>query len=304
MTRKRAAGEGTIRQLKSGHWSWVRMVGRDAEGKPVYERVTADTQRELLKAIEEHKQQKVAAAEKNSVPIFKDFAEAWFGQYKGNVRISTQCSYQYTLQKLQMYWGETPLDQVRASGVSDMLKYFREMRLSNSYIKKLKSMMSQIMEAAEGDGIVNRNPCRYVKKIKEDAVCLKKDAFTKEEIRRLILAEQSKQRDFAVLACATGMRTQELLALQGKDIAEGGVRISISKAVNMDGNIPLIGQTKSEDSKRVVPVPSYVQNIADRYRVYGDGLFGRVLRNLTVQSIRLHIAPHLSAFVKLPAFVL
>lgn len=59
---KRAHGEGTIRRLPSGRWSWVRMTGYDEQGRKMWERVTADTQKELLQAVEAHKQEKAAEA--------------------------------------------------------------------------------------------------------------------------------------------------------------------------------------------------------------------------------------------------
>jgi len=133
-------------------------------------------------------------------------------------------------------------------------------------------------DAVQGGGgdpqpLRDGNPVRYsTHRIVEHGNAHSKDAFTTEEICNIWTLEVSKQRDFAILACATGMRAQELLALRGDDIAAGGMSITISRAVNMDGNVPVIGQTKSGDSNRVIPIPANVQHIAAKYRDYGGDL--------------------------------
>lgn len=273
MARKRGNGEGTIRQMPSGRWSWARMAGRDVEGKVVYDRVTANTKKELIAAVEDYKRRQVDEAIKLPMPDFTLWSEQWYDRYKSNLRISTQGSYEYTLRKLQTYWGNMPLDQIKTSSIDDMLIALETEKVSKSYIKKMKIMLSQILGAAEADDIIRKNPARYsTHRIGEQGNAHSKDAFTAEEICNIWILKVSKQRDFAILSCATGMRTQELLALRGDDIAEDGASITISRAVNMDGNIPIIGLTKSRDSNRVIPVPTSAQHIAAKYRNYGECL--------------------------------
>lgn len=271
MSKKRGAGEGTIRKLPSGRWSWVRMIGRDQNGRVIYDRVTADTQQKLLKAVEEHKQAKASELSIATVPTFQEFATSWYNRYQVNLRVSTRTSYWHTLQKLLAYWGETPIDQIRASAITDMLQSFSEANLSASYIKKLRSMLYQIMDSAEADELISRNPVRYVK-YREDSGRREKSAFTAQEIQLITALKPGKLRDFVILALATGMRTQELLALHGNDISVNGTAISIAHAVNMHGNIPAIGLTKSLSSVRTIPTPTFVQRIASKYRSYGDSL--------------------------------
>ena len=268
---KRAHGEGTIRRLPSGRWSWVRMTGYDERGRKMWERVTADTQKELLQAVEAHKQEKAAEASKILIPALNSYAKDWHKRYQSALRVSTQSSYRYTLEKLLNYWGDTPVDQIRPSAVTDMLQHFADRGLSESYIKKLKSMLYQILEEAEADEVISRNPVRYAK-WRSKGVEANKDAFTPAEIHSLLLLPPSKQRDFIILCIMTGMRTQEMLALRGTDIAKDGSYIQISRAVNMNGNIPYIGLTKSPSGIRKIPVPTAVRHIASQYCSYGDTL--------------------------------
>jgi len=272
MARKRGSGEGTIRQLPSGTWSWAVMIGYNDDGTTKYHRATAPTRKELDKKILDYRQQQFLPSTSVAVSTaFSEFSQTWYDRYRPNIRKSTQSSYTYTLKKLQDYWGNTPLNQIRSSAVSDMLQHFTEEKLSSSYVKKLKSMLYQILDAAEADELISRNPVRYVKH-REDSGAHEKSAFTVQEIQLITALKPIKLRDFVILALATGMRTQELLALCGNNISENGATISITRAVNMHGNIPVIGLTKSTNSIQVIPVPTSVQHIAARYRSYGDSL--------------------------------
>lgn len=58
------------------------------------------------------------------------------------------------------------------------------------------------------------------------------------------------------LLLCTGMRTQELLGLEPRHIAEDGSTILIEQAVVMERGTAMIGTPKSFDSYRCVPVPA------------------------------------------------
>ena len=64
----------------------------------------------------------------------------------------------------------------------------------------------------------------------------------------------------------TGMRTQELLALEPRHIAEDGSSIEIEQAINMVKGTAVVGVPKSRDSYRTVPVPENVRYCAVNLR--------------------------------------
>ena len=61
------------------------------------------------------------------------------------------------------------------------------------------------------------------------------------------------------LMLGTGMRTQELLALEPRHIEPDGSYIYIRQAINMVKGTPVIGVPKSKDSYRDIPVPENVR---------------------------------------------
>ena len=65
---------------------------------------------------------------------------------------------------------------------------------------------------------------------------------------------------------ATGMRMQEILALEPRHITPDGSYIYIRQAVNLVKGTPHIGMPKSRDSIRDVPVPENVRYCAVQLR--------------------------------------
>ena len=65
---------------------------------------------------------------------------------------------------------------------------------------------------------------------------------------------------------ATGMRSQELLALEPRHIAKDGSYINIAQAVVMKKGTAAIGPPKTNDSMRTVPVPEIARYCACNLR--------------------------------------
>ena len=89
------------------------------------------------------------------------------------------------------------------------------------------------------------------------------ETFTQEEVK--ILMEQlpdNKVGHTIRLMLATGMRTQEVLALEPQHIEPDGFCIHIRQAVNMVKGRPHIGPPKTANSVRDVPVPPSVRPCA------------------------------------------
>ncbi len=118
-------------------------------------------------------------------------------------------------------------------------------------------MLYQIFNKAEANDLILKNPVRFADKMRSTRTAPKrKDAFHAEEVRRMmeqlphdLLGESIR------LMLGTGMRTQELLALEPRHIAQDGSMISIRQAVNLVKGTVSVGPPKSRDSYRDIPVP-------------------------------------------------
>lgn len=127
-------------------------------------------------------------------------------------------------------------------------------------------MLYQIFNKAEANDLVKKNPVRFAEKMRKRPPN-RKEAFTAEEVKLLLenLPEDQVGWGIRLMLC-TGMRTQELLGLEPRHIAEDGSTITIEQAVVMEKGTAVIGPPKSFDSYRTVPVPRNVQYCARMLR--------------------------------------
>ena len=163
--------------------------------------------------------------------------------------------YVYTLRILKANLGRRRVADVKAMDIEVLLRKLRRDGRSDSCLAQCRGMLFQIFNKAEANDLVNKNPVRFAEKMRKRPP-KRKDAFTAEEVRRLLkeLPENKIGWSIRLLLC-TGMRTQELLGLEPRHIAEDGSIIVIEQAVVMEKGTAMIGTPKSFDSYRSVPVP-------------------------------------------------
>ncbi len=271
MAKKRAKGEGTVRQLKSGGWVSIIMVGRTEEGKKKYHRIHGDTRAELTINIAAFHQQQQQGVPVGDVP-FCDHATKWFERHKKNIRPSTQDGYKHTLKALVNYWDDTPIRVIKPSHLYDMMLHFetKEHR-SVSFLTKIRGMAYQIFDAAVADDLITKNPAAYMNyKIGENNK--EKSIFTAEELCQIAAQPTNKMRDGTLFLTGSGIRLGEYLGLRGIDCHPEGKFVAIVQAANMEGGVPVIGPTKNTASIRKIPIPAPLQHIVAAYANYGVNL--------------------------------
>ena len=95
----------------------------------------------------------------------------------------------------------------------------------------------------------------------------RKEAFTAEEVNLLMEKLPGDRIGLSIrLMLGTGMRMQELLALEPQHIEEDGSIIHIRQAINMVKGTAIVGTPKSHDSYRDIPVPPNLRWCALRLR--------------------------------------
>ena len=173
----------------------------------------------------------------------------------------------YTLRILKSAFGRRRLEEIRAMDIEILLKKLRREGRSDSCLGQCRGMLFQIFNKAEANDLVKKNPVRFAEKMRKKPP-KRKECFTAEEVH-ILLKELPEDRigwSIRLLLC-TGMRTQELLGLEPRHIAEDGSSITIEQAVVMVKGTAMIGTPKSFDSYRCVPVPKafrYCAKITER----------------------------------------
>ncbi len=274
MAKKRSRGEGSVRKTANGTWRGELMVGYTDDGKKNIARFSGKTKTEVLEQIREFKNQQDQQIFVRKELTFVSWANTWYEDYRSQVQPSTYAGYHYTLKILSDYFKSDLLAEMLPIHINAFFDYLVEKNYSLSQINKCRSMLIQIFDAADNNGLVVRNAARKAKVIREKTVApknrTKKDAFTVEEEEELRknLPNDLLGNSIRVLF-GTGIRVQELIAFTPEDIAKDGSYVNVTKAIKTVNGISEMGDPKSKQSIRRVPVPKLYRPAAIYIRKYG-----------------------------------
>ena len=256
MAKRRSNGEGTLRQRPNGLWELTLMDGFQSDGRRKYKSFYAKTQKEVKQKARAYQDAKAEGIEVDVVYYFDEWADLWFESHKDNIMPTTQENYQYTLRILKAAFPHKKIRDIKPFDIEMMLKKLRRDGRSTSCLTQCRGMMYQIMNKAEANDLIRKNPVRFAEKMRYREPVKRKDAFTAEEVS--ILMERLPENRIGLsirVMLGTGMRTQELLALEPRHIDTDGSHIRIEQAINMQKGTAVVGLPKSRDSYRTIPVP-------------------------------------------------
>ena len=99
--RRRANGEGTLRQRQDGRWECTVMVGFRESGQRKYRSFYGQTQKEVRAKLRKYQEELAEGLDTDKLWGFSEWADFWFEQHKCNITPTTQESYKYTLRILK-----------------------------------------------------------------------------------------------------------------------------------------------------------------------------------------------------------
>ena len=266
MAKKRSHGEGTLSRKENGRWEIQIMVGYKPDGKRDIRSFSGETQREAKAKRDEFLRKREMGLLTGKDLRFEEWADTWFENHKDNIKPTTQDGYRYTLRILKDHFGRRKLSEIKAMDIEQFLKKLRKDGRSDSALAQCRGMLFQIFNKAAANDIILKNPVAFADKMRKRPP-REKEAFTADEVRTLLreLPEDKIGWSIRLMLC-TGMRTQELLGLEPRHIAQDGSSINIAQAVVMVKGTAIIGTPKSYDSYRTIPVPELVQYCARNLR--------------------------------------
>ncbi len=275
MGSRRTNGEGTVWRLKNGTWRGQLMDGYDDNGKKIIVSFSAETRAEVLDLIRDYRNNKDANVHIDKKLTLAEWGKTWYEDYESQVQASTYSGYRYTLRLIEERLGKKAVADILPLDINRFQDGLVKDGYSLSQVRKCRTMLIQIFDAADENGMILRNPARKAKILKDRDGTLSaprrtKDAFTAEEINLLDEKLNDDLLGHSIrLMLNTGLRTQELLALAPNDIAEDGSSVDINKAVKTVAGKPNMGLPKSIRSRRIVPVPKDARSSALYLREHG-----------------------------------
>lgn len=267
MPKRRSNGEGTLRRRPDGRWEITVMNGFTPDGKRLRKTFYGKTQKEAKEKLRSYLQDKADGIEAEKRYLFPEWADIWFENHQDKISPTTQENYRYTVRILKVAFSNRRIADIKPYDVENMLKKLRNDGRSDSCITQCRGMMFQIMNKAEANDLIRKNPVRFAEKMKRKDSVKRKEAFTAEEVMLLMQLLPDDRIGWSIrLMLGTGMRTQELLALEPRHIAVDGSTIEIQQAINMVKGTAVVGVPKSRDSYRTIPVPENVRYCAVNLR--------------------------------------
>jgi integrase len=212
------------------------------DGKAFY----GDSEREVYKKILEYTEKK----ERGNT--FAEIADKWWSDVYDNLASQTLRGYKPAYARALSELGGTYVKDITPRDMSAIFKRMAIQGFSKKTISNQRIIYNQILDYAVVNGDIQFNPCASVK-LPSTA---KKSTVIKpasDEDEQKILASDH-QWLFPLFALLSGLRKQEILALQWKDIDFDENIISVTKAVEHVGQTPHIKSTKTDSGVREVPL--------------------------------------------------
>lgn len=274
MGHKRCNGEGNIRRRKNGQWEAAVMDGYRPDGRIKMKYFTGKSQKEVKDKLDRWRTDKAAGLDVSSKRTFTEWSNFWFECHKHNITPTTQENYKCILRILQDYFGTWEIENVKPIDIETFLRIVSDKGYSDKTRSQCRGMLFQIFKKAAANDLMRKNPVAYADRLRSVNPPKEKESYTADETKLLLNNLPNNKMGWSIrLLIGTGMRTQELLALEPKHIAEDGSTISICRAVNVVKGRVYVGQPKTRDSKRTVVLPENMW------------VYARALRNTTDKYI-------------------
>jgi integrase len=264
--RKRPNNTGTLYHRKDGLWELRLTIGIDEEtGKPKYKSLYAGTQAAVLRKGEEYKAEMKKGFPDGNTCTVEEWGAIYLEHHAKIAKLaqSTMDGYSYTMRLINQHLGKRQLKDLKAFEVERFLIDLRDVHgYSASMISKARGLLFQMCKAAVASDLMVKNVVAYI----EDIRCDKappKESFAPDDVKKMMRNLPQDKIGWSIrVLLMTGLRKQELCALETKHIAEDGSTIIVEQAVTRSKGSAFISDTKTVSSLRVVHVPERARKYA------------------------------------------
>lgn len=248
------------------------VVGQDEDGNDIVKWAVGKTQRELNERIHAL-MSKAEEAERKPKHPFSSYATDWLETFKRySLSPNTYSQYKTKVKRLVEGFGDRDISDITDRDVQTFLNTLRNN--AKSYVRDILNILRQVFDNAVDDEIISKNPAKARKIVNVGCETEERRDLTQDERQRVedAILNMPKVQDRMYLASIyyTGMRPGEPLGLAWEDIDWEGKRIFIRHAVATHGNQGVLGSTKTEAGRRMVPLVDQLAEVLKPHR--GTGL--------------------------------
>src|SRR6516165_4220453 len=271
MGRRRANGEGVLRQRADGKWE-ARLTHIDPDtGRRQTLSFYATTAKEAAdKRKKAQERLDAGAPPKDATRTVADWLAHWRTTTlaASDRKQSTRDLYA-TLCRTHLEpepFGATRLDRLRPSDIEALILWLRRRSLSDSTVRSIYTVLRSALDGAVRDQLMARNP----------AASVRRPGVQRREARYLtgadvvaVLKEAETSRYYPPLAliASTGLRRGEVLGLTWErvDLEAGTLRVVAT--LNRVGNRLVLSEPKTDRARRNVPISPEMVAMLKKHRI-------------------------------------
>lgn len=277
--RQRANGEGWINKRSDGKGYSVGLHIEHPDGTIERKATTRKKRADAASWLQEQlalRSTGVTVGKQN--PTLARYTDAWLeDSVRGSVSIRTYKFYKGIAKRyIKPQIGGVKMKSLTPRMVQHLYALHRDAGFSVGTRRHVHTTLNKMLRQAAQWGDIHANPAAYVKVPKGRMDDSKERAdnirpFSEDELRRLVAATKDNRLcAIYTFAPATGLRGQELLALNWSDLdlpPEGRGRVRVERAIIETEHGFAVGPTKNRRSRRTVPFPESVVSVMKEHRL-------------------------------------
>ena len=203
----------------------------------------------------------------SNAPYFGDYINEYYNTFKKKQARNTIVNRSRIIRNhILPRFNKIKIDRITSS---DIQKWFYE--LSNNFSKetilKIKNIINPVFDSAVEDDIISRNPVKSkrIEVVGRNSVPHK--AMPREKMNQIksgLNTLDERERYMGALLCYTGMRFEEVLGVRWEDLTDDNWIIVCRAVVHPTRNQPVIKETKTGSSNRIIPATDELISILKR----------------------------------------
>ncbi len=258
-TGRNANGDGSVWLRKDGRWcgaAYVRSVGSRVERRYVYGRTRKEAQTKLNDLQKRHDEGIGAGSTTLTVAVFLD---EWLRHMEHRVRPQTVAGYENNVRlHIGPRIGSKKLNRLTVRDVRIMVDDLRASGMSPRMVQWVHSTLRVALQHAFAEDLVMRNVAKGVR-IETPTNVTAIEPFDVDEARAF-LRKAHDHRLYAlwVTVLMLGLRRSEACGLHWSDVDLGKGTVRITRGLQRTGGALRELPTKTQRSRRTVPLPPFV----------------------------------------------
>lgn len=259
MAKRRADGEGNVRQKRPNLWEGRIVAGHKKDGSPIYKYVSGRTQKEAYEKLRELivEYRNVELTEDSQITV-EEWLQKWMDEYMMfSVKEQTRKSYESVIRlHIIPNLGNKKVASLTTSVVQKFYNKLLSEGKSGSLVRDAHLILHQAMDVAVKENLIAKNPTSGAKTPKVEYK--PKNILNKTQLEMFMEAikEDELWYDFFYTEITTGLRRGELCGLKWCDFNETTGQLNVVRTVTTHkGGRLKTGETKTQKGTRTIYLP-------------------------------------------------